>query len=668
MTHQFPRTVAVAVMLGLTVLSASCSNSPSATPTVPSTTVPSTAAPVTTAPVTTAPVTTAPVTTTTTSVKLASTIDELLHLGRPIVLAHTGGEDNFPASTMFSFGESAKAGVDMLDLNVMLTKDNVLVVQHDDSVDRNTAGTGKVADLTFAQIHALDAAYWFSTACSDCHDKPAGDYLYRGMRTGKVAPPAGYTADDFALPSLEQLVQRFPNYPLNIEIKGSGAVAKRAADVLAKQLHDLQRDKDTVVASFEDDIVTYFHKVAPDIEVSPGLQVMTDYVLKGKAIPDGMRILQLPPEYSGVKVITPKLVADAAKRGYPIWIWPNDRKLENYDHYLAYLEQGIPGLNINFPSQGVKALATYTARAGLKAVAPSAGCSARSGAMMPAASTVDLTAAGLKGTYIRNLPAAYDGVTPLPIVFDLHGWSQPAALKATEGRLPEYGDLHRFITVEPDITRPVPRWDSVLGSADLTWFGALLDSMEVSLCVDTSRIYVTGMSNGAMMTSMIACTFADRVAAVAPVSGVRSPSACAPTRHIPIETFHGTDDPYLAYTGGYGPKVASLLAADGKGTIGGGVIAKGDEATSVPDMMAAWATRNGCEPTPTKKVSHPDVTLTGWQCPSGGATELYTIVGGGHTWPASAFDAKLSGLMGHTTSSINATTIMWSFFEDHPLA
>jgi len=66
----------------------------------------------------------------------------LLNMGRPIVLAHTGGEDNFPASTLFSYEESVKAGVDVLDLNVLLTKDNVLLVQHDDSVDRNTNGTG----------------------------------------------------------------------------------------------------------------------------------------------------------------------------------------------------------------------------------------------------------------------------------------------------------------------------------------------------------------------------------------------------------------------------------------------------------------------------------------------------------------------------------------------
>ena len=101
----------------------------------------------------------------------ARTVEELLHLGRPIVLAHTGGEDEFPASTMFAFGESMKAGVDMLDLNVQLTHDGILVVHHDDAVDGATDGTGKLADLDYAAIRALDDAYWFTADCV-CKDRP----------------------------------------------------------------------------------------------------------------------------------------------------------------------------------------------------------------------------------------------------------------------------------------------------------------------------------------------------------------------------------------------------------------------------------------------------------------------------------------------------------------
>jgi polyhydroxybutyrate depolymerase len=123
-------------------------------------------------------------------------------------------------------------------------------------------------------------------------------------------------------------------------------------------------------------------------------------------------------------------------------------------------------------------------------------------------------------------------------------------------------------------------------------------------------------------------------------------------------TFHGTDDPYLAYEGGYGPKVASLPSPDGKGTIGDGAIAGGSDALPIPERVDAWAKRNGC-------------TAAGndqWTCPGGADVVLYTIEGGGHTWPGSKFDANLADLMGPTSTDLDATALMWQFFATHPLA
>ena len=373
MLHPRPRPVRRAagrIALALTaalVAVAGCSDdsgSEAATTGAPSTAGTTTEPGSTDAPTTTAPVP-APVTDTPTTPEpapeYAATVDELLALGRPIVLAHTAGEDEFPASTLFAFGESVKAGVDMLDLNVLLTADGQLLVQHDDTVDRNTSGTGAVADLTYDDISPLDAAYWFTSACSDCHDRPDDEYLYRGIRTGAVPPPEGYTADDFALPTLTMLIERFPTIPLNIEIKGSGDVARAAADVLADVLENTGRAAASVVASFDDEIVSYFHSIAPGIEVSPGLGVLTAWVLDGTAVPDGMRILQLPPVYGGLTVISPELVAASTAAGYVIWVWPNDRDLENQDAYGDFLDQGIQGLNINFPAQGVQAVEEYLA-------------------------------------------------------------------------------------------------------------------------------------------------------------------------------------------------------------------------------------------------------------------------------------------------------------------
>ncbi len=209
-------------------------------------------------------------TTTTTPAGTASTVAELLALGRPIVLAHTGGEDEFPGSTMFSFGESMAAGVDALDLNVQLTGDGVLVVHHDDSVDRTTNGSGEVAEMDLASIQALDDAYWFTADCV-CAGRPDADYLYRGIRTGERPPPPGYTADDFAVPTLRQLIERYPDVPLNIEVKGDGQHALDAAAALVDELTALDRLDATVVSAFDDAVVAELQRLAPSMEASPGL-------------------------------------------------------------------------------------------------------------------------------------------------------------------------------------------------------------------------------------------------------------------------------------------------------------------------------------------------------------------------------------------------------------
>jgi poly(3-hydroxybutyrate) depolymerase len=616
------------------------------------------------APATDAPTTTEAATTTTEPApQYAATIDDLLSLGRPIVLAHTAGEDEFPASTMYGFGESVKAGVDVLDLNVQLSKDGVLVIHHDDTVDRATNGIGAVADLTYAEIEVLDDAYWFTTDCGACSDRAEADYLYRGMRTGAVPPPEGYTSDDFKIPTFRELVERYPDIPLNVEIKGSGAPAKAAADVLLAELVELGREDATVVASFDDEIVSYFHSIAPDIEVSPGLGVLTAYVLDETPIPDGMRILQLPPEYSGLQVITPELVARTQADGLPIWVWPNDRDLENYESYLDFLQQGIEGLNINFPAQGVQAVRDFLTPAGLIAAAPSKGCQA---APLPPGESTFTISVPQEGSYIQHLPPSYDGVTPMPVVFGLHGWSQPASLLLAEADLGAAADRHRFIAIAPDITRPVPLWDTTVGGPDVVWFGLLIAVLQDQLCIDTNRIYVTGMSNGAMMASTLACSMPGVFAAAAPVAGVRLPDDCEPDRAVPILAFHGTDDPYLAFEGGYGPKVADLPSPDGTSTLGDVGIADPADAQPVVDRVAGWAQLNGCaegELTVTQVTV--DVTLHAGCDES--ATAIYVVDGGGHSWPGSEFDVGIVDIVGPTTNTIDATELIWTFFRDHPM-
>ena len=287
-----------------------------------------------------------------------ATIDELLALGRPIVLAHAAGEDQHPHSTMFGYTESAAAGVDMLDLDVQLTGDGVLIVQHDETVDRTTDATGSVADMTYDELFALDNAYWFTADCV-CTDRPEEAYLYRGIRTGDRPAPAGYAPDDFAIPRFEDVVDRFPGLPVNIEVKGDGAPAIAAATELLRILGEHDLLDNAVIGSFDDAVIAAVHELAPDVEVSPGLGVSSAWVLDGTPLPDGMRILQLPPVYGDIEVLSDEVVSRSHAAGYAIWVWPNDRTLETADAYRDFLERGMDGLNANFPATAVEALQAF---------------------------------------------------------------------------------------------------------------------------------------------------------------------------------------------------------------------------------------------------------------------------------------------------------------------
>jgi glycerophosphoryl diester phosphodiesterase len=325
-----------------------------ATTVAPATTTTTTIAPTTTS--TVSPTTSTTTATTTTVVEPRATIADLLGLGRPIVLAHTGGEDEFPGSTMFAYGESVKADVDMLDLNVQLSHDGALVIHHDDAVDRTTNGTGKVADLDLAALQQLDDAYWFTASCV-CTGRPESDYVYRGIRTGQKPPPPGYTADDFAIPTLRQLIERYPDIPLNIEVEGDGQRAIDAATELIKELTELGRLDATVISSFDDATVAAVRQLAPSVETSPGLTASAAWVLNGTPLPAGQRILQLPPTYNEIQVLTPDVITRSHAAGYVIWVWPNEQ--EDADLYAELLAMGLDGLNINFPATGVAAVKAF---------------------------------------------------------------------------------------------------------------------------------------------------------------------------------------------------------------------------------------------------------------------------------------------------------------------
>jgi polyhydroxybutyrate depolymerase len=298
---------------------------------------------------------------------------------------------------------------------------------------------------------------------------------------------------------------------------------------------------------------------------------------------------------------------------------------------------------------------------------PSSGCTSPAIAK-PGQTTVGLEVGADRGSYIRDVPGSYNGRQPMPVVVDLHGYAEPASVHAVTTRMGSFGDTHGFITVTPTTNAPVPIWSTAVNGPDVAFIGGLLNRLEDTMCVDRNRIFVTGHSNGAMMTSALACKFGDRIAAVAPVSGISEIAGCSFSRPVPVVTFHGTADPFLPYNGGIGPAVRKLPAADGSGrTLGQADTNNIKPGPSIPETTAAWAKRNHCSTATSNKQIGRDVLKISYHCLANADVELYRISGGGHTWPGSEFDKKLTSYLGGVTFTISADAVMWSFFQAHPL-
>jgi polyhydroxybutyrate depolymerase len=303
--------------------------------------------------------------------------------------------------------------------------------------------------------------------------------------------------------------------------------------------------------------------------------------------------------------------------------------------------------------------------------APSAGCDTSTVGAGETKQTA--TFEGQERWWLRRVPPAHDGRTPVPLVLDLHGYSEGATIHASLSEVGPFGDEKGFVTLTPHGEGAVARWDTALGSKDLEFLGEVLDTTEQDLCIDTNRVYSTGLSNGAFMTSAIACEYSDRFAAVAPVAGVRAIEGCDATRPVPVVAFHGTDDGFVTYDGGFGEKALDLPAPDGSGRTVRDTVSEeqiddaADPESAVPAIMQRWAKRNGCATGDEEAEVAADVTRITYDCPAGAATVLYRITGGGHSWPGSAPSLGLVGILGKTTMNISANELMWEFFQDHPL-
>jgi polyhydroxybutyrate depolymerase len=201
-------------------------------------------------------------------------------------------------------------------------------------------------------------------------------------------------------------------------------------------------------------------------------------------------------------------------------------------------------------------------------LASAATCSGTAGP----AGTVDLKIGTFTRPFTVRLPAAYDARTPAPLIFLFH----PGGMNAQymQGRVPVARVWPEAIAVYPNALPRIggaggfqPGWQNRPGDSgdrDVAYFDAMLDWLRANHCFDEKQVFVMGYSNGAGLSSVLACERAPAIAGVAIASGNLS---CAPPEPRPIILNHGLRDGTIPYQRGV-------------------------------DAAAAWAARNGCSAPP----------------------------------------------------------------------
>lgn len=309
---------------------------------------------------------------------------------------------------------------------------------------------------------------------------------------------------------------------------------------------------------------------------------------------------------------------------------------------------------------GGSPVAAQSGREGLRAQLRARIAAADNAALPAGVDQRTLPLAGAARTYLL-LDARRD-TSPAPLVIALHGGGGNG-----KTMVPRWADKARaegIVAVFPDgIGRDgrMATWNAggccgqamATKSDDVGFVGALIDDLVRSGVADPKRVYVTGMSNGGMLTHKVAIALSGKVAAVAVVAGAMFGDEAPPAAPVPVMVMHGVKDQIVPYTGGPSPVgfVASAQARDFQ---------------PVEKTVAFWVKADGCTGGP-KASPAGEVQMQDWTGCGGGAEVLfYRLASATHTWPGAKVPAGATRMLEMTPyDAIDATDAAWAFFKRH---
>lgn len=290
-------------------------------------------------------------------------------------------------------------------------------------------------------------------------------------------------------------------------------------------------------------------------------------------------------------------------------------------------------MRVLLSAAAVVATLTLPALASAQSSSGSPQAAAQPCTIAPEAGVTHQISSGGRMRKYRLFVPSVQGRTALPLVLDLHPSSGTADGQAKTSGFETLAAKEGFVVAALEAENG--RWNVPVASDradDVKYVSDVIDEVSARVCIDSKRIYADGFSGGARMSSLLACRLNNRIAAIAPMAGLRWPGPCQ-GRPVPVLTFHGLADQTNFY--------------DGHADRGG------EWVESVPEALAGWAGHNHCKLQVIQEDPPGPLSVMRYDgCEGGAEVRLIRIDGFGHTW---------------ARTEIDATTTMWQFFKSHSL-
>jgi glycerophosphoryl diester phosphodiesterase len=258
---------------------------------------------------------------------------------RIIAFAHQGGSFEGPSSTLWAIAQALEHGASAIELDVHATKDRQIVVCHDETVDRTTNHHGEIASLTLAQLRDMDNAYWWieGAAVTPGHEPSA--YVHRAKAPGDR---------HFGIATLEEVATAFPGVLLNMDIKRTAPEVEPYEQLLIDELRRLERTSSVIVASFSDDAIGAFRRVAPEVATSAATNETASFFfsLDGDVVVPPVCAFQVPARFGDVTVVDERFVAAAHEHDIAVHVWT----INDPDEMNRLVDLGVDGIISDVPT------------------------------------------------------------------------------------------------------------------------------------------------------------------------------------------------------------------------------------------------------------------------------------------------------------------------------